>query len=250
MGRLSGKVAIVTGAGRRGSIGRAIALALGAEGADVVINDIDRRLEEAAEVARQIEGSGSRACVIRADVSKFDQCRRLIQTTIERMGGLDILINNAGRGYRQNFEQISEDEYDAQLDLHLKGPFFLAQGAAPHMRARGAGRIVNISSELCYIGDAELTHYTAAKAGLRALTKSLARALAPSITVNTVCPGPTATERFKSGPEYTDAVLNSIPLRRWGRPEDVARSVVFLVTEDGNAFTGQTLDPNCGTVMD
>jgi glucose 1-dehydrogenase len=249
MARLNGKVAIVTGAGRRGSIGRAIAVALGAEGADVVINDIDR-LEEAAEVARQIEGAGSRACVVQADVSNVNQCQRLIETAIGRMGGLDILVNNAGRGYRQNFERVSEEDYDAQLDLHLKGPFFLAQAAVPHMRARGGGRIVNISSELSYIGDANLTHYTAAKAGLRALTKSLARALAPSITVNTVCPGPTATERFKSGPEYTDAVLNSIPLKRWGRPEDVARSVVFLVTEDGDAFTGQTLDPNCGTVMD
>ena len=169
---------------------------------------------------------------------------------MDHFGHLDILVNNAGGGHHQPFEDVTEEDYDQQMDLHLKGPFFLSQATVPHMRKQGGGRIINISSEQVYIGYPSLTHYTAAKAGLRTLTKSLALALAPIITVNTVCPGPTATEKFMSGPEYTDKVLNQILLKRWGRPEDVARSVVFLATSDGDAYTGQTLDPNCGTVMD
>jgi NAD(P)-dependent dehydrogenase (short-subunit alcohol dehydrogenase family) len=145
--------------------------------------------------------------------------------------------------------EISEADYDFQLDLHLKGPFFLIQAAVPHMRRGGGGRIVNISSELAYIGCRDLSHYSAAKAGLVGLTKALALELAPDITVNAVCPGPTATDKFKSGPEYTEEIRESLPLKRWGTPRDVARSVLFLVSDDGDAFTGQTLDPNSGAVM-
>jgi len=249
MRRLDGKVALVTGSARRGSIGRAIISALAEEGADIAINDFKREqeAEEAAEVIRKL---ARKALIVMGDVSKVLECRRIVQETVDHFGRLDILVNNAGGGHHQPFEEVTEADYDQQLDLHLKGPFFLSQAAVLHMRKQGGGRIINISSEQVYIGYPSLTHYTAAKAGLRTLTKSLALALAPTITVNTVCPGPTATEKFKSGPEYTDEVLNQILLKRWGRPEDVARSVVFLATSDGDAYTGQTLDPNCGAVMD
>jgi NAD(P)-dependent dehydrogenase (short-subunit alcohol dehydrogenase family) len=246
--RLDGKVAIVTGAARMGSIGRAIALELAREGADIAINDFGRA-EEAAALQAEIEALGRRATVILADVGQVTACRRIVAETVGVLGGIDVLVNNVGYSQHKNFETITEEDYDISLDLHLKGPFFLAQGAVPHMRARGGGRIINIASEQAYIGYANLTHYTAAKAGLRTLTKSLALALAPHITVNTVAPGPTATERFKAGVEYTDEVRNEIPLKRWVTPHDVARSVVFLVSSDGDAYTGQTLDPNCGTVM-
>jgi 3-oxoacyl-[acyl-carrier protein] reductase len=246
--RLEGKVAVVTGAGGSGSIGRAIALGLSEEGAAVVINDFGRR-ENAEQVAHEIHARGSRAHVIMADVSRVTECQRLIDETVDQFGGVDILVNNAGTPKRQPVADITEADWNSMLDVFLKGPFFLAQRAAPHMCARGGGRIVNISSEQAYTGHPTLAHYTAAKAGLRTLTKSLALAFAPEVTVNTVCPGPTATERFRQGPEFTDEVLQAIPLKRWGQPEDVARSVLFLVTSDGDAFTGQTLDPNCGTVM-
>lgn len=248
MSRLDGKVALVTGSARRGSIGRAIISALAEEGADIAINDFKREqeAEEAAEVIRKLK---RKALIVMGDVSKVPECRRIVQETVDHFGRLDILVNNAGGGHHQPFEEVTEADYDQQLDLHLKGPFFLSQAAVPHMHKQGSGRIINISSEQVYIGYPSLTHYTAAKAGLRTLTKSLALALAPTITVNTVCPGPTATEKFKSGPEYTDEVRNQIILKRWGRPEDVARSIVFLATSDGDAYTGQTLDPNCGTVM-
>ena len=111
------------------------------------------------------------------------------------------------------------------------------------------GRIVNISSEQAYIGHPNLPHYSAAKAGMLTMTRSLATALAPAITVNCVAPGPTATARFKAGPEYADAIRDLIPLKRWVEPRDVARSVVFLASSDGDAYTGQILDPNGGTVM-
>jgi NAD(P)-dependent dehydrogenase (short-subunit alcohol dehydrogenase family) len=119
----------------------------------------------------------------------------------------------------------------------------------PHLCARGGGRIINIASEQAYIGDPHLPHYSAAKAGMIAMSKSFALALAPEITVNCVAPGPTATGRFRAGPEYTDAIREKIPLKRWGEPRDVGRSVAFLASTDGDAFTGQVLDPNCGTVM-
>jgi NAD(P)-dependent dehydrogenase (short-subunit alcohol dehydrogenase family) len=246
--RLDGKLALVTGAARRESIGRAIALCLAEEGADVAINDFGRD-EEAAETAAEIEKLGRRAFVIMGDVSKVDECRRVIEEATAKLCGLDVLVNNAGYSHHQVLDAITEADYDQMLDLNLKGPFFLAQAAVPHLAARGGGRIINISSEQGYIGDPGLPHYSAAKAGMMAMSKSLALALAPLITVNCVAPGPTATGRFREGPEYTDEIRNRIPLKRWGEPRDVGRSVVFLASSDGDAFTGQVLDPNCGTVM-
>ena len=246
--KLAGRTALITGAARRGSIGRAIATALANEGVDVAINDFGRT-DEAHEIATALRTLGQRAIVVEADVTKTVECRRLIDETISGLGHLDILVNNAGFAQHKPFSEITEADFDLSTSLHLKGPFFLSQFVTPHMKSRGFGRIINISSEQAYIGYAELVHYTATKGGLITLTKSLALALAPDITVNTVCPGPTATDKFKTGPEYRDDVREKIVLKRWVRPEDVARSVVFLVSEDGNAFTGQTLDPNSGTVM-
>ena len=249
MPRLTDQVALVTGAARRGNIGGAIATALAEEGADVAINDFNRE-EEAEEIAQKLLDLGVRVAVVMGDVSQVSECRRIVQETVDKLGRLDILVNNAGGGHHQQFEEITEETYEQQLGVNLKGPFFLSQSAVPIMRAQGRGRIINISSEQAYIGYPLLAHYTAAKGGLRTLTKSLALALAPTITVNAVCPGPTATDKFKSGPEYTEIPPDSIPLKRWGRTEDVARSVVFLASSDGDAYTGQSLDPNCGTVMD
>jgi NAD(P)-dependent dehydrogenase (short-subunit alcohol dehydrogenase family) len=245
---LDGKMALVTGAGRRESIGRAIALCLAEEGADIAVNDFNRE-EEAAEVVAEIEQLGRRAIAIMADVSRVSECRRLVAEAAERMGGLDIVVNNAGYSSYSPVADITEAKYDEMLDLNLKGPFFIMQAAVPHLTARGGGKLINISSEQAYIGHPGLPHYSAAKAGMIAMSKSMALALAPDITVNCVAPGPTATGRFKAGPEYLDETRELIPLKRWGEPRDVGRSVVFLASSDGDAFTGQTLDPNCGTVM-
>jgi NAD(P)-dependent dehydrogenase (short-subunit alcohol dehydrogenase family) len=229
-------------------MGRSIALELAKAGARLVVNDVGRA-EEAREVVAEIRSLGGHGIAAEADVTDLQANRTMVEEAVARFGGLDILVNNAGHGLRKPFGEISEAEYDFQLDLHLKAPFFLAQAVVPHMRRRGGGRIVNISSELAYIGCVELTHYSAAKAGLIGLTKALALELAPLITVNAVCPGPTATDKFKQGPEFNEANREKLPLKRWGTPVDVARSVLFLVSPDGDAFTGQTLDPNSGAVM-
>ncbi|GAN80335.1 SDR family NAD(P)-dependent oxidoreductase [Acidocella aminolytica] len=248
MKRLEGRVALVTGAARTGSIGRAIAWELAQEGACIAVADY-RREDEARGFAEEIEEAGGKSSNFDADVTSPAACEALVARVAARFGRLDILVNNAGHSRHQKLEDITEADFDEMIGLHLRGPFFLARAAAVHMRAAGWGRIVNISSEQSYGGDPELPHYTAAKAGLRTMTKSLALALAPCIAVNTVAPGPTATDRFKNGPEYLDEFRERIPLKRWGAPRDVARSVLFLVTDDGDAYTGQTLDPNCGTVM-
>ena len=250
MGRLTGKTVLITGSGARGSIGRATALELAREGADIAVNDLPAREEEAREVADQIEALGRKACVTLGDVTDVAQCRRIVQGAIDGLGHMDILVNNAGNDRDCPFLEVDEELFDHQVDLHLKGPFFLAQEAAKHMMPRGSGRIINIGSELSYVGEPVAMPYSMAKGGLRTMSKVMAMALAPTITVNTVAPGPTATDEFKTTWEYTDELRETLPLKRFGTPEDVARSVAFLASSDGDAFTGQTLDPNCGAVMD
>jgi glucose 1-dehydrogenase len=241
---------LVTGAGGIDSIGRGIVTELATEGADVVINDLESRRTDAEGLAADIKKLGVKAFVIIADLSTVDGCKKLIAQSVEALGGLDILVNNAGGGKRAPFEQITEADYDLILNINLKAPFFMCQAAIPHLRANKCGRIINIGSELGYNGLSVNAHYTAAKAGVRNLTKSLAIAFAPDVTVNTVCPGPTDTPRLRGTVEYRQEVLDTIPLRRWGTPKDIGRSVVFLASSDGDAFTGQTLDPNVGMVMD
>jgi 3-oxoacyl-[acyl-carrier protein] reductase len=247
--RLAERRVLVTGGGRRGGIGRASALALAAAGADVFVADFDRSAET-AEVVDAIRALGRRADSIQGDLRSVDACRRAVAACTAALGGIDILVNNAGHAQHKAVEEISEGDWDATLALHLKAPFFLTQAALPALRASSRSTVINISSEQAYIGEAQLCHYTAAKGGLRTLTKSLALALAPAITVNCVCPGPTATDKFKLGEEFRSGADRGLPRRRWATPEDVARTVLFLASEDADSYTGQTLDPNCGAVMD
>lgn len=246
---LDGRIALVTGAARRGSIGRAIVHALADAGATIVINDFTRE-EEAEELAAQLKEKHQTAILALGDITRVETCQTIVRETLKQTNSIDILINNAGFAKWQTIDEISEADWDASLALHLKAPFFLARECGREMMKSGFGRIVNISSEQAYGGHVNLAHYTAAKAGLRTLSKTLAWAFAPNVTVNTVCPGPTATEKFMLGPEYALGIPSTIPLRRWGTPEGVAHSVLFLVGPTGDSFTGQTLDPNCGVVMD
>jgi len=246
MGRVDGTVALVTGAAR--GIGRAIAIGLAEEGADVSIADLDATTA-AKPVESRIRELGRRAILIDADVSRVADCHRMVDETMQTFGRIDLLVNNAGGGRYQKFEEITEADYDSILGVNLKAAFFASQAVVPHMRAQGKGKIVNIGSEQAYIGYELLTHYTAAKGGILSLTRSLALTLAPTINVNTVAPGPTATEKLMAGPEYVDEVRDQIPLKRWIQPADIARTVVFLASSDGDIYTGQTLDPNAGTVM-
>ena len=247
--RLEGKTVLITGAAGESSIGRATALAFADEGADVAINDLISKKSQALELADQITHSGRRAVLALGDIKQATTCREIVERHIEQLGHIDIWVNNAGGGAAMDFFDITEDEYDHQLALNMKGAFFLAQAAAKDMLSRKWGRIINISSELSYVGEPSSIPYCAAKGGIRSMTKAIALALAPDITVNTVAPGPTDTPLIWNTHETTEEYRQTIPLKRLGRPQDVARSVVFLASPDGDAFTGQVLNPNCGVVM-
>lgn len=245
-GTLEGQIALVTGAAQ--GIGAGIAEELVAAGATVVLND--RELGDTLRAtAARLEAAGGTVHATAGDVARVADVQRIVDETVERFGRIDLLVNNAGGGDYTEPGDIDEAAWDRTIDVHLKGPFFAAQAAARHMLAQGAGKIVNIASEQAFIGYAVLAHYTAAKAGLLTLTRSLALAWAPTIKVNAVCPGPTDTPRLRSGHEFTPEVRDAIPLKRFGLPRDVALSVVFLAGEGGDFYTGQHLDPNGGTVM-
>lgn len=164
-----------------------------------------------------------------------------------------MLVNNVGGPLDHvPFESVTEQLYDDVLNLNLKSAFFVSQAVAPHLRASGRGRIVNLASELFLLGNPSMVPYVAAKGGIIGLTRSLALALAPSVTVNAVAPGPTATERLMQEPWFEERgaeELARIPLARWGDPDDVAQAVRFLVGGSGNWITGEILNVNGGIVM-
>ena len=248
MGLLDGKVALVTG-GSRG-IGRAIALLLGQEGADVAV--CARNVEAAGEVASEIEGLG-RKCLVRAcDVADTEQAGALIASTIEELGQLDILVNNAGVTRDNLLMRMKEEDWDEVLAINLKGAFNCARAAVrPMLKARG-GRIVNITSVVGLQGNAGQANYAASKAGLIGLTKSLARELASrGITANAVAPGlvPETGMTGELAAEVQQQMLSAVPLGRAGTPEDVAHAVAFLASEQAAYITGQVLAVDGGMVM-
>ena len=248
MGLLDGKVALVTG-GSRG-IGRAIALRLGQEGADVAV--CARNVEAAGEVASEIEGLG-RKCLVRAcDVADAEQAGALIASTIEELGQLDILVNNAGVTRDNLLMRMKEEDWDEVLAINLKGAFNCARAAVrPMLKARG-GRIVNITSVVGLQGNAGQANYAASKAGLIGLTKSLARELASrGITANAVAPGlvPETGMTGELAAEVQQQMLSAVPLGRAGTPEDVAHAVAFLASGQAAYITGQVLAVDGGMVM-
>ena len=248
MGLLEGKVALVTG-GSRG-IGRAIALRLGQEGADVAV--CARNVEAAGEVESEIEGLG-RKCLVRAcDVADAEQAGALIASTIEELGQLDILVNNAGVTRDNLLMRMKEEDWDEVLAINLKGAFNCARAAVrPMLKARG-GRIVNITSVVGLQGNAGQVNYAASKAGLIGLTKSLARELASrGITANAVAPGlvPETGMTGELAAEVQQQMLSAVPLGRAGTPEDVAHAVAFLASEQAAYITGQVLAVDGGMVM-
>jgi 3-oxoacyl-[acyl-carrier protein] reductase len=231
---LTKRVALVTG-GSRG-IGRAVALALAEAGADVAVNYRDRA-EQAQEVADTIRASGRRAVAVAADVSQSAAVADLVHKVNAQLGGIDVLVNNAGIAFVRGIDDLTEAEFDQTLAVNLKSVFLCTQAVLPAMRSRHWGRIVNISSVAARIGGAVGVHYNASKAGIEGLTRGYAaRLVKEGITVNAVAPGPIETDMAAP---LRDRFAQLVPLGRLGAAEEVAQAVLMAI---GNAYiTGQTI---------
>jgi len=242
---LEGQVAIVTG-GTRG-IGRAIALDLAANGADVVLN-YRKSADLAAELAETIRGMGRRALVVQADVSSFSDAQVMVQAVLDELGHIDILVNNAGMNWDGVVWKMSEEQWDRVIEVDLKGTFNYTRAVTPLFRQQGAGKIVNITSINGLRGKFGQSNYSAAKAGVIGFTKACARELGrSSVNVNAVAPGLIETEMVKEAPaSVRDMALAEIVLGRLGLPEEVAYVVTFLCTEKARHITGQVIQVDGG----
>ncbi|MGI8909729.1 MAG: SDR family NAD(P)-dependent oxidoreductase [Rubrobacteraceae bacterium] len=241
------RVALVTGAGS--GIGRAIAGKLAKNGEDVVVNDLDSTAAE--ETVAGIEDAGGRAFAAPGDVSDPESVERMLTAAREAYGHPEILVNNAGFLQQKRFVDLTVEDFDRMIAVHLRGTFLCIRATLPEMLSRGSGVIVNIASQLGQIGGIELCHYSAAKAGIIGLTKSLAREVsAQGVRVNAVAPGPINTDLVLGlSEEWRSNKAAELPLGRFGEPSEVAETVAFLASEGAALYVGQTLGPNSGDVM-
>lgn len=247
MSLLEGKTAIVTGAAR--GIGKAIATALAGEGADLALCDLEE--EWLAETAESVRGKGRKAECFAVDVSDGDSVAAAAGDIAESMGAVDILVNNAGITKDAFLMRMSEEQWDAVLDVNLKGAFLFTKAVAKPMMKKRQGCIVNVASIIGLIGNAGQCNYAASKAGVVALTKSAARELAGrNIRVNAVAPGYIETRMTEGlADDIKDKMLEAIPMKRFGTADDVAEAVVFLAGEGSSYMTGQVLTVSGGMVM-
>jgi 2-hydroxycyclohexanecarboxyl-CoA dehydrogenase len=251
--KLKGKTALVTGGGR--GIGRAIALGLAHEGAQVAVLDI---LEDNAQaVQREIETLGVKGLALGADLTRRPEVERAVGELIAQWGQLDILVNNAGWDKLEPFLQSEEETWDKIIAINFKGMLYVCKAALPHMAERGGGRVINIASDAGRVGSMGEAVYAGTKGAVIAFSKTLARELARSrITVNVVCPGLTETpllqgirQQSPKTERVIEAVTRAIPLGRVGQPEDVAGAVVYLASPAADYITGQTLSVSGGLTM-
>jgi NAD(P)-dependent dehydrogenase (short-subunit alcohol dehydrogenase family) len=247
--RLRGKIALVTGAQQ--GIGRGIALAFAREGADVAVNYLDDRVE-AEKVMREVCAAGQRAVLVQADVARPTDAQTMVAQVLSELGGLDVLVNNAGVYPRVPFLEMRETDWDLVLDVNLKGGFLCAQAAARAMVAAGRrGSIINMASQAIR-GAVRGVHYSASKGGVVAMTRATALELAPhGIRVNAIAPGltDTAQPRYGNNEDELAAMARAVPLGRMAQPDDIAAVAVFLASDDARHVTGQTVHVNGGSYM-
>ena len=240
--RLEGKVAAITG-GDQG-IGRAIVERLAQEGADIALCYRANRAG-AEEVAAVVQKGGRKAAAIQCDVGKVSDGQRFISDAVAQLGRIDILVNNAGLEKGADFWDVTEQDYDTVLNVNLKGPFFVTQAFVRHrMQAKSGGKVINISSVHEELPFPHFTTYCASKGGIKMMTRNLSIELAPlGITINSIAPGAIETpinKNLLNDPVKLKSVLENIPLRRLGKPEDVASVAAFLASSDSDYVTGTT----------
>jgi 3-oxoacyl-[acyl-carrier protein] reductase len=233
------KIAIVTGAGR--GIGRAIARRLAIEGMVLIIADIDR--SQAETVSKEIENSNNQAIPIEVDVSKYDQVKKMIDNVLFRYGYIDILVNNAGIYHRVSLPELTEELWDRMIEINLKGTFLCTKAVVDHMIKQNSGWIVNITSTSGITGGTSGAHYAAAKGGVIAFTRSIARELASyNIYVNAVAPSKIETDMLLlNGNDGILSISKQIPLGRTGKPEEIAEIVYFLTTPASSYIVGEVI---------
>ncbi len=248
MATLEGAVVVITGAGR--GIGRAIALEVGQGGAQIVVNYAHSK-ESAEELVQWLSEYGSQqALAIQADVSDATQAASLIDEAVQRLGRIDVLVNNAGINIDRSLKNLSVEDWDTVLQMDLHSYFYTVKAAVPYLTKQKSGKIINISSFVGQAGNFGQANYSAAKAGIIGFTKTAALELARSnVTVNAICPGFIETEMYRNVPDKVkEGILQRIPLGRVGTPQEVARAVRYLIV-DGDYITGQTLNINGGVYM-
>jgi 3-oxoacyl-[acyl-carrier protein] reductase len=246
---LEGKIALVTGAGGGGpgGQGKGIALCLAREGADIVVNDIDKKLAEGT--ASEIRAMGRRAMVVIADVSKEEEVNQMVARIIKEWGGIDILVNNVGLGLPILVEDMTAEDWHAVIGRNLDAPFFCSKAVIPTMKSRGGGKIITIAS----MAGKKITamtgaSYTAAKAGVLGLTRQLAWELGPyHINVNAICPAGVVSSYRPTPPEQLEAMAQRIPIRRVTMSEDIGEAALFLASERSRTITGISIDVEGGT---
>lgn len=242
---LENKVALVTGAGR--GIGRAIAIVLAKEGAEVVVN-YNGSEERAKEVKQTIEENGGKASIYKCNVSDFEACEAMIKDIVKEHGRLDILVNNAGITKDGLIMKMKEEDFDSVLNVNLKGTFNTIRHSARQMLRQKSGKIINISSVSGILGNAGQANYAASKAGVIGLTKTMARELGSrGITVNAIAPGFVDTEMTGVlSEEIRENACRQIILGRFGKPEDIANVAVFLASDKADYITGQVISVDGG----
>lgn len=245
---LEGKTALVTGAGR--GIGREIALTLAGYGADVIVN-YNGSADQAAQVVQEIEAMGRKAAAMQCSVADDEACGKMIADALVMFGRIDILVNNAGITRDNLMIKMSEEDFDAVMDTNLKGTFHTIKHMYRAFLKQRAGRIINLSSVSGVLGNAGQANYSASKAGVIGLTKSIAKELASrNVTVNAVAPGYIDTDMTKAMNEAAkEAVIGQIPLKRAGQPKDIAEMVAFLASDKASYITGQVISVDGGMAI-